>query len=558
MNPLKTSTLLFLTLSISTASAAIFDDASEITGIYDLSSFENQSDLSTVQEESPYTNLNEQRKHLKTKYIAVEKLISEGKYIEARIQLDNYLTKSSNDPNLYNLLGRLDSLENKITSAQHNFNKSIMLNQNNLLAYQGLARISLNEQQLTEAKTSIDKMLSIDNNYFFTYIVQAEYFYQKNDLLQTEQSLLTAYQKVKGNVAVQVKVLSILGKFYTSQDKHFKTLQLAKELYTNNDNNVLALSFYATNLIANKEFNRAETLLIKIIQLNKTDISHRVLLAKLLTEQPDKTTEAIQLFDEAYSINKNNLNILVLKASFLTQLKEYSQALNTADQLINAAPSSAIGYQLKGDIYKAAGNNSMAIKMYESAIQKNPATSAVFSLADLFAKEKQFSKAINLLRLQLGKNNNDSVVFFKLAIVYEKKGDFAQAESYYKKVLRISSTHVPSLNNLALLFIQQNNSEALKLSEKAFKQAGHSAAIADTYGYALVLFGEPKVGLQILEDAVKQSPKVLAIQLHLAIAHSKLDHNDLAVQLLEKITLENQDYPEKENAIALLRQLKKQ
>lgn len=554
MNPLNILIFIFYTFCASIVTAATFESSPKHTEIYAMPAVESLFDF---QEGSAFTSLSEQKKYLKTNYIAVESLISNGKYIEARNQLEIYLRKNSNDPNIYNLLGRLDSLENKILSAKHNFNQSIKINKKNLLAYQGLAKISLNEQNPSEAKASIDKMLSIDKDYYYSYLIQAEYFHLKKDLSNAEQSLLTAYKKVEGNIDTQVRILSILGKFYASQDNYTKTRLLAKNLYKKHESNLLVLSFYATSLVASKEYKQAEVLLKKIIQLNNKDISHRVLLAKILSSQADNKDEVVNLFDKAFSLNKKNLNILVLKASYFTKLRKYTLALETADQLISLAPDSSDGYQLKGDIYKAAKNNSLAIKMYQSALKNNYNSSAVFTLADLFSREKQYSKAINLLRMQLGRNNNDTIIFFKLALIYKRKEDFSQTETYYKKALKISPNHILSLNNLASLYIQQNNSKALNLAEKAFNQTENSAAIADTYGYAQVLFGQAEKGLKILEDAVKQAPKILDIQLHLAIAYSKLGYINEAIQVLEKITLEKQDYPQKNNAVALLQKLKK-
>lgn len=525
--------IIFLIFCASTANAAVFDHNSANTKIYNISN--NILDQGTYLKKFS----NEKKDYFRINYIVFEKLISDEQYTEAREQLETYLKKNKADPNIYNLLGKLDSLENKVAAAKKNFNESLTLERSNLFAHQGLAKIALDEKKLDEAKVSIDKMLSIDEYYYFTYIIESEFFYQKNNLLQAEQSLLTAYSHVQGSIPLQLRVLSILGKFYSMQNTSQKILPLIKELYKDNDENIPIISFYVTNLVVNENSFLAENLLRKIIKLNKKDIPHRVFLAKLLSSSPNNADEVINLFDEAYSLNKKNFNILILKTSFLTtRLKKYEQALKTADLLISIAPDSANGYQLKGDVYKVSKNNHLAIKMYKLALQKDPGITAALSLADLLAKDKQFSKAINLLQRQMSKSNDYSPISFKLASIYEKKSNFSKAEFYYKKTLKIRPNHILTLNNLALLYIQQKKSDALKLATQAYEQAKHSVAIADTYGYAQLLYGDKKIGLEVLKDAAQKAPKILEIHAHLAEAYNLLGHNDKAAQILEKIKKE--------------------
>jgi predicted Zn-dependent protease len=112
------------------------------------------------------------------------------------------------------------------------------------------------------------------------------------------------------------------------------------------------------------------------------------------------------------------------------------------------------------------------------------------------------------------------------------------------------------LNNLAFLYSQQNDPQAMELAKRAYDKAPESAAILDTYGYILIKQGQPKEGLPILEKAATLAPKANDIQFHLAEAYSVNDNNQKAIEILEPIVKAEQAFSEKKAAVSLLDKLK--
>jgi len=167
-------------------------------------------------------------------------------------------------------------------------------------------------------------------------------------------------------------------------------------------------------------------------------------------------------------------------------------------------------------------------------------------------------EAIKLLNNALEKNSKNGAIHFKLATAYQQQNDSKQAEAHYKAILADQPDNVLALNNLAFLYFQKNDPQAIDIAKKAYDKAPESAAILDTYGYILIKQDQAKAGLPILEKAASLAPKANDIQFHLAEAYTANDNKQKAIEILEIIVKAEQDFSEKKAAVSLLEKLKAQ
>ena len=163
---------------------------------------------------------------------------------------------------------------------------------------------------------------------------------------------------------------------------------------------------------------------------------------------------------------------------------------------------------------------------------------------------------LNFSITALEKDNKNGAIHFKLATAYQQQNDTKQAEEHYKAMLAEQPDNVLALNNLAFLYSQKNDPQALELAKKAYDKAPESAAILDTYGYILIKQGQIKDGLPILEKAASLAPKENDIQFHLAEAYFANDNKQKAIEILESIVKAEQGFSEKKAAVNLLDKLK--
>ena len=110
-------------------------------------------------------------------------------------------------------------------------------------------------------------------------------------------------------------------------------------------------------------------------------------------------------------------------------------------------------------------------------------------------------------------------------------------------------------NNLATLYRQEKDPRALDYFEKSYKLKPDSVAITDNLGWILVEQGKLARGLELLRKAATQAPDNPAVRYHLAVALAKSGEKDQARSELERLLASKSDFPYRDEAQALLKQL---
>jgi putative PEP-CTERM system TPR-repeat lipoprotein len=499
-----------------------------------------------------------EQSNIKANYLEALNLLKENKLEEAKNKISALLKKYPNEPEFYNLQALFETLKKDTTAAQQSYEKAIKLDGKNLLAHLGLAKLALDGGQLDKAKEYANKALVINDKSINAYLLLADVAYQQKDNAEVEKLLLTAQEKVKGNITAEIEVIQNIGKIYATQKQPEKILTISEDLVKRYPDNSMALSVLAGAQIVNNKKPAAEETLQHIINLDKEDINNRLLLAKLLSEHPDKDKEVLKLLNETIQISPDHPDPLVFKTAYLIKLKRNEEAMEFANKIDKQFPKLVLGKLLKGDVYLAEKKLDKATEMYQEAYKIQPNDKVLLTLADLLNAQGKLPDAIKLLNNALEKNNKNGSIHFKLATTYQQQNDTQKAEEHYKAILIEQPDNVLALNNLAFLYSQNNNPQALDFAKKAYDNAPESAAVLDTYGNILVKQGQAKEGLPILEKAASLAPKENDIQFHLAEAYSANDNNQKALEILEAIVKAEQDFSEKKAAVSLLDKLKKQ
>jgi len=483
-------------------------------------------------------------------------LLKQNKVEEADKKIAELLKKNPNEAGFHNLQALLSIIKKDTTAAEQSYQKAISLDPKNLLAYLGIAKLYLEENKLDQAKDYANKGLAINEKAINAYLLLADVALKQKNNAEVESVLSTALEKVKGDVNAEAEIVKNLGKFYAAQKQPEKILTISEELNKRYPNNNTTLSLLAGAQLVNNKKDLAEANLRRIINTDKQDINHRLLIARLLSEQPGKDKEVMALLDEAAKIDPNNPQANLFKTAYLIKLGHTKEALDLATKLDNQFPKLPLGKLLQGDAYLADKKLDKATEAYKKAYQMQANDKILFTIVDLLTAQQKPADAIKLLDTELAKTPKNISIHFKLATVYQQQNNYKQAEDHYQAMLTEQPDNVLALNNLAWLYSQQKDPKAIEFGKKAFEKAPESAAIADTYGYILVKQGQPAEGLTVLEKAASLAPKANDIQYHLAEAYVANDNKPKALEILETIVKAEQDFSEKKSAVSLLEQLK--
>jgi len=223
----------------------------------------------------------------------------------------------------------------------------------------------------------------------------------------------------------------------------------------------------------------------------------------------------------------------------------------------------------EGEIYEAAGENSHARTLYEHAVavatdsqDEEMLAGALFSRGYLLGLQGEYATGLTDLRRSQGLFEKRSMPTHALttlnaiAILYNRMGDYAQAEHIYTRALkaqREGGMHREIAVTLYNLGRAQENQQHWEAAQRAFTE---SLKIAREIGYAraeayalrgtavvAIASGEPRAALDTLKKAealLAQTPDARLrgqIQLARGIALHRLDRLDESQRSLEEALL---------------------
>ncbi|MBI3851300.1 MAG: tetratricopeptide repeat protein [Verrucomicrobia bacterium] len=117
---------------------------------------------------------------------------------------------------------------------------------------------------------------------------------------------------------------------------------------------------------------------------------------------------------------------------------------------------------------------------------------------------KHFTAAEVIARVTDPKRLNQAF-YFQLGAVYERNGDYQQAETYFQKCLEMSPNFAEALNYLGYMWADRGVKleKAHELIEKAVKLEPKNAAFLDSLGWVLFKLNQPQPALEQILKAVE-------------------------------------------------------
>jgi tetratricopeptide (TPR) repeat protein len=147
---------------------------------------------------------------------------------------------------------------------------------------------------------------------------------------------------------------------------------------------------------------------------------------------------------------------------------------------------------------------------------------------------------------------------FKLAIRFERAGEFGPARDHYLKALEAGNQRPSVYNALAWVELERDGGQprdALGWARTAFQKKPDDPDILDTFGWALHRTGNHEEALVRLEAALAGDPAIFRVHYHLAMTCLALGDEERARTHLNLQIGNNPDADESRRAERVLREL---
>ena len=228
-----------------------------------------------------------------------------------------------------------------------------------------------------------------------------------------------------------------------------------------------------------------------------------------------------------------------------------------ARQVQKQAAKSPLGFVLEADVLMAEKKYPQAAKAYETAFGMAKNGHVALKMHAAYTQAGKPDEADARLAQWLKAAPDDVVARLYAADAGLKNGKYKTAIEHYEWLQQKQPDNIVVLNNLAWAYQQVNDKRAVATAERAYKLKPENPAVADTLGWILVEQGQTERGIELLQKAVSAAPGAHAIRFHLAQAWVKAGDNSKARNELERLLSTGTKFPEQDEALRLLKELRK-
>jgi putative PEP-CTERM system TPR-repeat lipoprotein len=454
------------------------------------------------------------------------------------------------DPLGYNLKGAAYLGKKDAAAARASFEKALSIQPTNFPAVVNLVQLDLQEKKPDVAKKRLENLLDKDKKSIQAMTALAGLAQLQG---QTKEATTWLERASDENPDVLQPAMMLAAHYLRIGEKQ-KGLTLAKKLQGSNPDNPEVLAILAQAQFDNGDKPAALDTYNKLAA-NKPDsalVQFNIASVHMAMQNQSAASDALK---KALALRPEYLDAQLALARLEIGKENYEQALAIARQIQNQRAKSLIGYALEGDVLMAQKKPALAVKAYEQAFTIKKSGSLMVMIHASLRQAGKNKEADSRIIQWLKEHPADISTRMYLAGSYLEGKEKKAAIEQYQAVLQLDPKYVPALNNLALLYQQENDPRALESAEKANQLLPDTPAILDTLGYILVEQGNTTRGLPILQKATSLAPDAADIRYHLALGFVKSGDKEKARKELEQLLATQKTFSNIDEARTLLKQL---
>ncbi len=520
-------------------------------------------------------------------------LLEQKRYEESELELQRFIEQFPQSAEAFHMLGTAQNAQGKKNEALASFEKALEINPKMVQSTMGRTNILLAQNDDSKAVLELEKGIKANSESvgartaLFNYYLGKQEYQKAQEVVQEGLAeipdhplLLTLQAGLQLTLRKSEEALVSLHKAYAIEPNFLPATQLLLNIYMMQDKAQEALAlcdaylannpenegFLVTSALLLDKLNRSEeatqrlekanamhsrraltSLIRRALQAGDPAKAEQYLLNKLqaMPTPPVRTMlaafyvqqkaieKALALYDAAEI--KDTAEGLLGKYRLYVTAEKYPEALQQAESIIQLQKQSSVGYILKALALEQNNNFNKAFTTLEQAYKSLQATDLLVSLGELYARDKNYTKALSYFQTALLKEPKNKSALAGQGYVYLLQKDYEKAIANYEKVIELYPNDVLVMNNLALALAEEgkNTARAVDLATKAYTDEPENAAIADTYAFTLIANKQISEALNVVQNALKANPDSSSLYYRLGqalLADSKLNEGISALQ----------------------------
>lgn len=460
----------------------------------------------------------------------VLRLLHQARYEQAGALLAGYLAEQPDRPDYLYLLGRTYLAQRDYRHARLALSRALESDSTgSVSASLALGRLALAEQRWADASRHARRVLESRPGQWDALRMLSEVAIRTGRDEQALTWLEQAWQRQPTPAIGQLLVDTLL-----KLDRADSALRQARELINRFPDAPEHLRSLGLTLLAAGDSTAAVGVLERLIRQTPDDAGVWQLLATARLQTQD-LAGAMAALERSIALAPDDLAVRLIQAEIYLLGERYEEALASAREIQQRAPTQGVGHKLEGDIHVQRQDYPAAEQAYLQAFEQSASAQSALLLNQVRWLMGEHDAAFSVLRRWLAILPSDTVVRLQLAMQLQQLEREEEAIAEYERILEDQPRHVIALNNLAWLYLSRDPQRSITLAETALEQAPERHEIADTLGQALARAGQLERARVVLQQAAVQAPQIPRIRYHLAQVEAELGSVDVARALLVEL-----------------------
>ncbi len=427
--------------------------------------------------------------------------------------------------------GRALLEDNQYQKARAEFKRALAVDETSTAAWSGLAEASLKRGEVKAATEAYQRILDIDPEHATARIKIARF-----DVLAGRLEL--AEEKIRQVLSIhpgRVEALFVLADIQEKSGNMDQAVRIYQDIISQDDLDnsrvVKALTNQARVQARSGELDQAEISLIKAVALETGSLEPRLMLFNLYLARQnlEKAEEVITAIVDAHP---GNQRLRLLLGKFYFQQGRTKKAEAAFLQATRIGQRDLLPWIMAGKFYDAVNQPDEALEMYETARKLEPHNTKVLTtLAEFHLKRQNnreartildqlldhnpgyfparllkvrqaisagnFDRALELCQRYLKGNPASNDLWTLKGLAYLEQEEFQKAEDSLKEAIRISPQDIYARINLARVYLQQGQTEAVdQVNRELF-------ALINKHSGMAVILGDKNLHLQTVKESLQ-------------------------------------------------------
>lgn len=450
---------------------------------------------------------------------------------------------------------KLTKAGNKV-AARKILNTILAIDKRNEQALTLRARLALEEKNYDAAISDLRTVLRDDPNSASVSLMLANAYERSGSVELAEEQYAKAFEvgKFSSNFGLPYTQFLVRNKQVERAEK------VLEKILDANPNDAYAMRALAQAKITRGDFAAAQALADKAkLANNKSNLSDQILGA--ISSSQHDVEGTLSAFKRAHEMDPNDTQPIAAIIRTYMQAGKSKEAFAFIANVLKTNPNNVDAKLILGQLQANAGDFEAARQTYIEVIGTKPNSPAVYQqLAAVQFKSKQVAEAEKTLQQGLAIAPKDFGLLLAQASIYETTARYEDAIRVYETMLKHRPDSEIVVNNLASLLSDHRSDQAS--IDRAYEMAklikdSPTPQLLDTFGWASFKAGKFDEAEKAVKAAIEKAPEGAVYHYHLGKIYLAKNDNVQAKQALQNAIkfAKNEPFGQKEDAIALLKSL---